>query len=114
MEPKQLQIGDKVYNAKQDGFEDFVRYSFSEVVELTKTLAVLKNGVRLVNRPRTSFLEAIGYSVSQKNGVHWHLLTIDIIRNAQLENQKIMVHEWFETKEFSFEEKIKIHSEFVK
>ncbi|MGK0386530.1 MAG: hypothetical protein ACI849_001148 [Patiriisocius sp.] len=36
------------------------------------------------------------------------------MRNAQLENQKIMVHEWFETKEFSFEEKIKIHSEFVK
>jgi len=114
METRQLKIGDKMYNAKQDGFEDFVRYSFSEVVELTKTLAVLKNGVRVVNKPRISFLEAIGYSVSQKKGVHWHLVTIDTVREAQLENQKIIVHEWFEAKEFSFEDKIKIYSDFVK
>ena len=102
MQTRQLKIGDKMYNAKQDGFEDFVRYSFSEVVCLTKTLAVLKNGTRLVNTPRVSFLEAIGYSVSQKKGVHWHILTIGTIREAQKEQQKIIIHEWFETKVFSF------------
>ncbi|MDB9911215.1 hypothetical protein OAD14_00025 [Flavobacteriaceae bacterium] len=57
-----LKIGDKMYNAKQDGFEDFVRYSFSEVVCLTKTLAVLKNGTRLVNTPPSFFF-----------GSHWVL-----------------------------------------
>jgi hypothetical protein len=108
-----LKIGDKMYNAKQDGFEDFVRYSFSEVVCLTKTLAVLKNGTRLVNKSRVSFLEAIGYSVSQKKGIHWHILTIDTIREAQKEQQKIIIHEWFETKVFSFEEKVKIYSNFI-
>lgn len=40
MQTRQLKIGDKMYNAKQDGFEDFVLYSFSEVVHLIKTLAV--------------------------------------------------------------------------
>ena len=46
-----LKIGDKLYNVEQNGFNDFARYSFSEVVRLTETLAVLKNGVRLINRP---------------------------------------------------------------
>jgi len=58
-------------------------------------------------------LEAIGYSVSQKKGVHWHILTIDTIREAQKEQQKIIIHEWFETKVFSFEEKVKIYSNFI-
>ena len=62
---KQLEIGDKMYNVKQQGFDDFMRYSFSEVVELTITLAVLKNGVKIINQPKTSFVEPIGYSVNR-------------------------------------------------
>lgn len=102
---KQLQIGDKMYNVKQQGFDDFMRYSFSEVVELTITLAVLKNGVKVINQPKTSFIEAIGYSVNRDRNTHWHLMTVEVIRKAQLENEKIAIHDWFENKEFSFEEK---------
>ncbi len=101
----ELQIGDKMYNVKQQGFDDFMRFSFSEVVELTKTLAVLKNGVKLVNQPKTSFIEPIGYSVNRDRKTHWHLMTLEIIRKAQIENEKIAIHDWFENKEFSFEEK---------
>ncbi|MFT4833151.1 MAG: hypothetical protein ACI815_002815, partial [Psychroserpens sp.] len=61
---KQLEIGDKVYNIHRDGFYDFQRYTFSEVVRLTKILAVLENGVRLMNQPKTSWIsEDICYSV---------------------------------------------------
>ncbi|MBM1106028.1 pyruvate kinase [Aurantibacter crassamenti] len=110
---RKLEIGDKVYNIKQNGFMDFVRYSFSEVVALTKTLAVLKNGVKLINQPKISYIaEDIGYSVSRQKGVHWHIASLQAIRNAQLENEKIEAHDWFENKEFSLEEKKWLYQEF--
>ncbi len=108
-----LKVGDKVYNTKQNGFNDFVRYSFSEVVRVTKTLAVLKNGIRLVNRPEVSYItESIGFSVSRQRGVHWHLVSLQAIRNAQIENEKIRAYEWFENKEFSLKEKQFIYKMF--
>jgi len=108
-----LEIGDKMYNVKQDGFGDFARYTFSEVVSLTKTLAILKNGVRLFNQPRPSYIiEDVGYCVSRKKGVHWHLVSIDAIRSAQIENKKIAAHDWFESKDFTLEEKQFIYRQF--
>jgi len=110
---RKLEIGDKVYNAKQNGFSDFVRYSFSEVVSLTKSLAVLKNGTKLYNEPRISYItEDIGYSVSRQKGMHWHLVSLEAIRKAQIENEKIAAHDWFEEKEFSLEEKKFIYKQF--
>ena len=110
---RQLEIGDKLYNVRQDGFGDFARYSFSEVVKLTKTLAILKNGMRLYNQPRPSYIiEDIGYCVSRKKGVHWHLVSLKAIRNAQIENEKITAHNWFEAKEFTLQEKQLIYKEF--
>lgn len=100
-----LKIGDKLFNVKRDGFNDFARYSFSEVVRLTKTLAVLKNGVKLVNQPRKSYIISdVGYSVSKSKGVHWHLVTLDAIRDAQLENEKIVAYDWFQEKKFNIKE----------
>ncbi|MDP5231064.1 MAG: pyruvate kinase [Cellulophaga sp.] len=110
---EELKVGDKVYNTKQDGFDDFIRYSFSEVVEVTKTLVILKNGVRLVNQPRISYItESIGYSVSRQRGVHWHLVTLQAIRSAQIENKKIAAYDWFETKKFTLKEKQLIYEQF--
>ncbi len=112
---EELKVGDKLYNTKQEGFNDFVRYSFSEVVKLTKTLAVLRNGVKLINRPKISYItESIGYSVNRQKGVHWHLVSIEAIRKAQIENEKIAAHDWFENKEFSLKEKQWIYRQFKK
>ena len=108
-----LEVGDKVYNVKQDGFGDFARYSFSEVVKLTKTLAILKNGVRLYNQPRPSYIiEDVGYCVSRQKGVHWHLLSLKAIRKAQEENEKIEAYEWFADKVFTLTEKMFIYRQF--
>lgn len=110
---RNLEIGDKLYNVKQDGFGDFARYSFSEVVKLTKTLAILKNGIRLFNQPRPSYIiEDVGYCVSRQKGVHWHLVSLKAIRNAQIENDKIAAHDWFESKQFSLTEKQFIYRQF--
>ncbi|MFK7811720.1 MAG: pyruvate kinase [Maribacter sp.] len=112
---RELEVGDKMYNVKQDGFGDFARYSFSEVVSLTKTLAILKNGTRLYNQPRPSYIiEDIGYCVSRNKGVHWHLVSLKAIRIAQVENEKITAHDWFEAKDFSIREKQLIYKEFKK
>lgn len=111
---EKLEIGDKLYNVAQDGFNDFARYSFSEVVELTETLAVLKNGVRLINKPKQSYImEEVGYSVSRKKGTHWHIVSLTAIRNAQIENEKITIHDWFEERDFSLQEKKRIYELLV-
>ncbi|NHF59437.1 pyruvate kinase [Flavobacteriaceae bacterium TP-CH-4] len=110
---EKLKVVDKLYNVKQNGFSDFARYSFSEVVRLTKTLAILKNGVRLVNQPVTSYImEEVGFSVSRNKGAHWHLVSLKAIRDAQVENEKIAAHDWFEMKEFTLEEKQLIYLQF--
>ncbi|QCW99683.1 pyruvate kinase [Aggregatimonas sangjinii] len=110
---RKLEIGDKLYNVKQNGFADFARYSFSEVVRLTKTLAVLKNGIRLFNQPKVSYImEDIGYAVSRQKGVHWHLVSLAAIRNAQIENEKIAAHDWFEIKVFTLQEKQLLYQKF--
>ncbi|MDO6471497.1 pyruvate kinase [Maribacter sp. 1_MG-2023] len=108
-----LNIGDKLYNVEQNGFNDFARYSFSEVVRLTETLAVLKNGVRLINRPKQSYIiEDVGYSVNRNKGSHWHIVSLKAIRNAQIENEKIRIHDWFEEKQFTLKEKQHIYKMF--
>lgn len=108
-----LKIGDKLYNVEQNGFNDFARYSFSVVVSLTETLAVLKNGVRLINRPKQSYImEDVGYSVSRNKGSHWHIVSLNAIRNAQIENEKIKIHDWFASKQFSLKEKQQVYKLF--
>lgn len=105
-----LKIGDKLYNVEQNGFSDFARYSFSEVVDLTETLAVLKNGIKLINKPKQSYImEDVGYSVSRKKGTHWHRVSLKSIRNAQIENEKIKIHDWFADHQFSVKEKQQIY-----
>jgi len=110
-----LEIGDKVYNVKRDGFEDLARYTFSVVVKTTKTLAILKNGVRLKNEPKTSYImEEFGYSVYRDYATHWHLVSLNAIRQAQVENEKIKAVDWFQDKKFTLKEKQWIYKQFVK
>ncbi|MFT7066533.1 MAG: hypothetical protein ACJAUO_002119 [Sediminicola sp.] len=110
---KQLEIGDKVYNIHRDGFYDFQRYTFSEVVRLTKILAVLENGVRLMNQPKTSWIsEDICYSVYRDYWTYWHLTSEKAIQNAAAENEKIAAYDWFETKVFDLKEKQTIYKLF--
>ncbi|WP_298488359.1 pyruvate kinase [uncultured Maribacter sp.] len=110
---EKLKIGDKVYNVKRDGFEDLARYTFSVVEKTTKTLAILKNGIRLKNDPKMSYImEDIGFSVYRDYATHWHVVSLKAIREAQIENEKIKAIDWFQDKKFTIEEKQIIYKQF--
>lgn len=108
-----LKVGDKLYNVGQDGFGDFLRFSFSEVVRLTKTLAVLENGVRLRNKPIRSLINGeIGYALATNKWMYWHLVTDEILEKAEEEKEKIAIHDWFEQRSFDLSEKRMIYKLF--
>lgn len=110
---EELKVGDKLYNVGQNGFGDFFRYSFSEVVRLTKTLAVLDNGERLKNKPVKSLITGeIGYALASNRWVYWHILTKEIQDLAEEENQKITIHDWFKDRHFNMEDKRMIYHYF--
>jgi len=108
-----LKVGDKLYNVSQNGFGDFYRYSFSEVVRLTKTLAILDNGVRLRNKPVKSLInDEIGYALATNRWVYWHIVSDEILRRAEKENEMIAIHDWFKDRSFNFLEKTMIYNLF--
>ena len=108
-----LKVGDKLYNVSQNGFGDFFRYSFSEVVRLTKTLAVLDNGERLRNKPVKSLINGdIGFALASNRWVYWHIVSGEIQQLAQEESEKIAIADWFKDRIFSMAEKRMIYNLF--
>ena len=108
-----LKVGDKLYNVSQNGFGDFFRYSFSEVVRLTKTLAVLDNGERLRNKPVKSLINGeIGFALASNRWVYWHIVSGEILQLAQEESEKIAIDDWFKDRNFSMAEKRMIYNLF--
>tara|TARA_R110002049_G_scaffold70186_2_gene181442 strand:- start:1375 stop:1776 length:402 start_codon:yes stop_codon:yes gene_type:complete len=108
-----LKVGDKLYNVSQNGFGDFFRYSFSEVVRLTKTLAVLDNGERLRNKPVKSLINGeIGFALASNRWVYWHIVSGEIQQLAQEESEKIAMADWFKDRIFSMAEKRMIYNLF--
>jgi len=106
-----LKVGDKLYNVSQNGFGDFFRYSFSEVIRLTKTLAVLENGIRLRNKPIRSLINGeIGYGLATNRWVYWHIVSDQIIQKAEKEKEKIAIHDWFKERLFNLQEKTMIYN----
>lgn len=108
-----LKVGDKLYNVSQNGFGDFFRYSFSEVVRLTKTLAVLDNGERLRNKPVKSMINGeIGFALANNRWLYWHIVSGEILQLAQEENERIAINDWFKDRQFNMADKIMIYQYF--
>jgi len=42
----------------------------------------------------------------------WHIVSLQAIRKAQIENEKIKIHEWFKNKEFTLQQKKLIYEQF--
>ncbi|WP_189356653.1 pyruvate kinase [Arenibacter certesii] len=108
-----LKVGDKLYNVSQNGFSDFMRYTFSEVVRLTKTLAILENGERLRNIKTTSALnKEVCYAQANNRWVYWYITTDEILQKAEEEEEKIVANDWFSQRSFNLEEKRMIYGLF--
>ena len=107
-----LKVGDKVYRTSSLGFTNFTQYQFSEVIRLTNTQAVLKNGVRLVNEPRMGFTDSIGFSEHGQRFAMWYPQNDEILQEAKAEAMKVKIYNWFFKRKFTEEEKAIIYKTF--
>ncbi|MDX1365386.1 hypothetical protein [Arenibacter latericius] len=108
-----LKVGDRLYNVSQNGFSDFMRYTFSKVVRVTKTLAILENGERLRNIETNSALnDEVCYAQANNRWVYWYITTDEILQKAEEENEKIAANDWFAARSFNLEEKRMIYRLF--
>ena len=114
-EMKRLEVGDKVYNKEHARWGGNVYYRFEVVERLTKTQAVLSNGIKLINEPvKSSFSkDTVGYSVHGDRWKKWHIQTDEIILEAKAEKERQTINSWFELRKFTESEKQIVYLKFA-
>ena len=106
MEAEQLKAGDKVYFKKNPAWGRNITYKISEVERLTKTQAILKNGVRLINQPKkTLYKPSIKYQEYGDSFSEWMILTPEIGLEAKIEKERQDIDHWFCSHQFTDEQK---------
>jgi len=110
-ENRKLAIGDKVCSKRYNSHHGSIRFNFSEVERTTNTLAILKNGIKLVNTPHFSHYDKIYdfYVYGDRIADNWILVTPKVLEDYEKEKQKEAVCAWFIDKKFTFEEKESIY-----
>lgn len=106
---EKLKVGDKVFIKRDSRWYGF-NYILTEVERLTKTMAVLKNGTKLINEPKLSSwgssVERIVFEEYGNRHEEWSKPTeqnLDEIRNFNYQ-QKVL--KWYSDNKdkFSFEQ----------
>ena len=110
MKDGKLEVGDKVYS-KYYG-RNSVRFSFSKVERLTKTLAILSSGTRLVNEGKIQH-----YSNNEGFLVYgafdwWHLENEEVLKEYKEAQHQSKVNSWFSNQKFTYEQKQQIYNLF--
>ena len=106
---EKLKVGDKVFVKKTHAWCG-VSYFLSEVDRLTKTMAVLKNGIKLINEPKVSSwgtgIERIVYEKYGDRYEKWHIPSeSDINELEQFTYQQKIIRWYNDNKDkFSFEQ----------
>lgn len=113
-----LKIGDKVCLIKGHRWGTGNSYYFSEVVRLTKTMAVLANGRKLVNNgikyPHREVPDALYYKEHGDKWTEWQLTTPEIIKECEIQREEDKAVNWFHNYKFNVQDKIKIYNLFNK
>ena len=109
-----LKIGDKVCLVQKQRLSSGNNYYFSEVERLTKTMAVLSNGKKLINEPKKRYnndniYEFYEYGDSWK---YWELTTPEILEAYKLERERLVIANWFYNRKFTDDEKAIIYNKF--
>lgn len=113
---EKLKVGDRVVNISH--IYSSKEYSFSNVVRLTTTLAILENGSKIKNEPYKSFREGIYFNEIGKHdawshrSTAWELSTPEIEKEAKEYYNKRKMLYWFSSKKFTDDEKIKVFELF--
>lgn len=106
-----LKVGDKLYQKQYKSWGRGITYNFATVERLTRTQAILSNGVRLINNGKMSCGER-GYSVYGDIWSMWHIETEEILLEFELEQERKKIDSWFSNRKFSDEEKKIIYMKF--
>jgi hypothetical protein len=108
---EKLKIGDKVFNKKSSRYSAFTDYSFGEVVRLTKTQAILNNGIKLINEPTTDWnSKDICFCLYGDRYTKWFFQNEEIIKEANKEILRKKIHYWFIDKKFTDQEKEQVYN----
>lgn len=108
-----LKLGDKVYEKTHQRYGNNIYYNFSEVERLTKTQAILANGKKIINEPTKGHYDTvIGYPTYGNRWDKWHIVTPEILEEAQKEKTRQTIVRWFDNRKFSEEEKYIIYNTF--
>ena len=107
---QQLKVGDEVchikyYRNQAKGFK------FRKVERITKTLAILNDGTKLVNDSFFDFSKEVAWR-GYGSGEEWHIVTENIKSDYAAELERSKIESWFSSKEFTNEEKKIIWTKF--
>ena len=109
-----LKVGDKLCNISHQRWGDNVYYTFDEVERLTKTQAILKSGVKLINEQTKDWNGLYCYMVYGDRYTKWQVQTDELIESAKKEKERQKVNNWFSNQKFNQEQVIQIYNLFNK
>jgi hypothetical protein len=109
---KFLKVGDKLYSTHNHHWVGEITYKFSTVERLTKTQAILSNGVRLINASKKDWFGNSGYQAYGDSFVEWYLETPEILEEHDKNKERQMINSWFDKRKFSHEDKIIVYLKF--
>jgi hypothetical protein len=122
-EQKQLlKVGDKVYQKDYPRYPnqnmvDWYNYKSATVQRLTKTQAILSNGVKLINEPENGIgWKEQGYLAAYPiYGDRWNkyfIETPESLADGMIQKKRAKVQNWFVAQKFTEEQKIAIYNLF--
>jgi hypothetical protein len=111
---EQLKVGDKVCLVQNHRFGTGTNYYFSEVERLTKTMAVLANGKKLINEPKIRHYNGNipEFSEYGDSWTCWRITTPEILEDGKAEHQRVKIANWLHNRKFTDEEKAIIYNKF--
>lgn len=108
---EKLEMGDKLVCIQSVRWTSFTRYKFASVERLTKTQAILSNGVRLKNEKTYNYDKVICFREVGASD-EYQFVTLEILKEAEIAKKEINSHNWFSKKDFTNEEKVMIYEYF--
>jgi hypothetical protein len=111
---EQLKVGDKVCLVQNQRFGSGTNYYFSEVERLTKTIAVLANGKKLINEPKIRHYNGNipEFPEYGDSWTCWKITTPEILEAGKAEHQRVKIANWLHNRKFTDEEKAIIYNKF--
>lgn len=102
---QKLKVGDKIYNERNNRWTGETEFLIGEVVRITKTQAVLSNGIKLINEVVKGWNKENCFAEYGNRWNKWFIQTNDFLERYNEWRVKRIIEKWFDAQKFTFEEK---------